>query len=56
VLVLAQLALGILTVLTMRAVPLAVGHFAGAAALWAVWMSAFLLTRRRSQRVELVAP
>jgi heme A synthase len=56
VLVLAQLALGIATVLTMRAVPLAVGHFAGAAGLWALWMSAFLLTRRRSQPVELVAP
>jgi heme A synthase len=55
VLVLAQLALGIGTVLTMRAVPLAVGHFAGAAALWALWMSAFLLTRPRSQPVELVA-
>jgi heme A synthase len=56
VLVLGQVALGIATVVTMRAVPLAVAHFAGAAGLWALWMSAFLLTRRRGQRVELVAP
>jgi len=43
-LVVAQLALGIYTVLTLRAVPLAVGHFAGAASLWALWMSAWLVT------------
>jgi cytochrome c oxidase assembly protein subunit 15 len=59
-LVLAQVALGIATVLTMRSVPVAVGHFAGAASLWALWMWAFLLTgRRRATRVEgaeLVAP
>jgi hypothetical protein len=30
-----------------RAVPLAVGHFAGAAGLWALWMSAWMLTGRR---------
>jgi heme A synthase len=47
VVVIAQLALGVFTVLTMRAVPLAVGHFAGAASLWAVWMSAWLMTRPR---------
>jgi heme A synthase len=46
-LVVAQLALGIATVMTMRAVPLAVGHFAGAAGLWALWMSAWLMTGRR---------
>jgi heme A synthase len=46
-LVAAQLALGVFTVLTMRAVPLAVGHFAGAASLWALWMSAWLMTRPR---------
>ncbi len=44
-LVLGQVALGAATVLTMRAVPLAVGHFAGAASLWALWMSAWLMTR-----------
>ena len=33
------------TVLTLRAVPLAVGHFAGAASLWALWMSAWLHDR-----------
>jgi len=47
VLVLGQLALGILTVMTMRAVPLAVGHFAGAAGLWALWMSTWLATGPR---------
>jgi heme A synthase len=47
VLVAAQIALGIYTVLTLRAVPLAVGHFAGAAGLWALWMSAWLMTRPR---------
>ena len=46
VLVAAQVALGVLTVLSMRAVPLAVGHFAGAASLWALWMSAWLMTGR----------
>jgi cytochrome c oxidase assembly protein subunit 15 len=46
-LVAAQIVLGVLTVLTMRAVPLAVGHFAGAASLWALWMSAWLLTGER---------
>ena len=46
-LVLGQIALGIFTVLTVRAVPLAVAHFAGAECLWALWMSAFLLTGNR---------
>lgn len=53
VLVAAQVALGVLTVLTMRAVPLAVGHFAGAASLWALWMSAWLLTGSRTKAVAL---
>lgn len=47
ILVLGQVTLGIFTVLTWRAVPLAVGHFAGAAGLWALWMSAWLMTRPR---------
>ncbi len=46
-LVAGQITLGIYTVLTMRAIPLAVGHFAGAASLWALWMSAVLMTRGR---------
>ena len=50
VLVCAQVALGIYTVLTMRSVPVAVGHFAGAASLWALWMSAWLMTGRRQTR------
>ena len=53
-LVLAQVGLGIATVLSMRQVPIAVGHFAGAAGLWAVWMSMWLVSARRSSgsRVE----
>lgn len=53
VLVALQLALGIFTVLSFRAVPLAVGHFAGAASLWALWMSAWLLTARRTPAIAL---
>jgi cytochrome c oxidase assembly protein subunit 15 len=49
VLVVAQIALGVFTVLTVRAVPLAVGHFAGAASLWALWMSAWLMTGKRTE-------
>jgi len=52
VLVLVQVLLGIYTVMSMRAVPLAVAHFAGAASLWALWMSAVLMTRRRSTRTR----
>jgi heme A synthase len=61
-LVCAQVALGIYTVLTMRSVPVAVGHFAGAASLWALWMSAWLMTGRRQTALrvptstEVVAP
>jgi cytochrome c oxidase assembly protein subunit 15 len=51
VLVAAQIALGIYTVLTMRSVPVAVGHFAGAVGLWALWISALLVTRRRQPRI-----
>jgi heme A synthase len=53
VLVVAQVALGAYTVLTWRAVPLAVAHFAGAASLWALWMSAWLLTGRGAPAVAL---
>jgi heme A synthase len=55
-LVVAQLALGIYTVLTLRAVPLAVGHFAGAASLWALWMSAWLLTAPRRRAAAHALP
>ena len=56
-LVAVQITLGVLTVLTMRAVPLAVAHFAGGASLWALWMSAWLLTapRRRAPAHALAA-
>ena len=43
-----QVVLGVATVLTLRAVPLAVAHFAGAASLWALWMSAWLMTGPRA--------
>ncbi len=48
ILVLGQIGLGIATVMTLRSVPVAVGHFAGATALWALWISALLLTRPRT--------
>ncbi|MBA3397647.1 MAG: COX15/CtaA family protein [Deltaproteobacteria bacterium] len=50
VLVVGQIVLGIFTVWTMRAVPLAVAHFAGAASLWALWTAAWCMTRSRSVR------
>lgn len=46
-LVIGQIALGVATVLSMRSIPIAVAHFAGAESLWALWMSAWLLTGRR---------
>jgi heme A synthase len=49
VLVVAQVALGIATVMSMRQVPIAVGHFAGAASLWALWMSMWLITGQRME-------
>ncbi|MEZ4400561.1 MAG: COX15/CtaA family protein [Kofleriaceae bacterium] len=39
-----QVTLGIYTVLTLRAVPVAVAHFAGATTLWGIWLSALLLS------------
>jgi cytochrome c oxidase assembly protein subunit 15 len=47
VLVVGQVVLGIYTVMTMRSVPVAVAHFAGAASLWALWLSAWCMTRTR---------
>jgi heme a synthase len=55
-LVVAQIVLGIYTVLTLRSVPVAVGHFAGAASLWALWISALFMTRRRQPAVEIASP
>jgi cytochrome c oxidase assembly protein subunit 15 len=51
--VIGQVALGVQTVLTLRAVPLAVAHFAGAMTLWALWMSAWLVTGERSSAPAL---
>lgn len=57
VLVVGQVVLGLYTVLTLRSVPVAVGHFAGATALWALWISAWLVTGRRvTGVVREVAP
>ncbi len=53
VVVIGQVVLGIMTVLSMRYVPLAVGHFAGAASLWAMWMGMWLMTAPRSAGVAL---
>jgi cytochrome c oxidase assembly protein subunit 15 len=47
VLVATQIVLGVYVVLTMRAVPVAVAHFAGAAGLWALWMSMLIMTSPR---------
>jgi cytochrome c oxidase assembly protein subunit 15 len=51
-----QIGLGIYTVLTMRSVPVAVGHFAGAVALWALWISVLLMTRRRQDAIAIDVP
>jgi cytochrome c oxidase assembly protein subunit 15 len=40
----AQVALGVLTVLTLRRDVVAVGHFAGAMALWSTWIGAWIVT------------
>jgi heme A synthase len=42
----AQVTLGVYTVLTLRAVPVAVAHFAGATALWGTWLGMAILTGR----------
>ncbi len=49
VVVIAQVALGIYTVQTVRSVPVAVGHFAGPAALGGRWVSAWILTGARAE-------
>ena len=54
VLVVGQVVLGIYTVMTMRSVPVAVGHFAGAASLWALWMSMWLMTARHHRATTRV--
>ena len=41
---LAQVTLGVLTVYTLRDVPVAVGHFAGATALWGLWIGMWIMT------------
>ena len=53
VLVATQIVLGIYVVLTLRSVPVAVGHFAGAAGLWALWMSMWFVTSPRALASEV---
>ncbi len=53
--VLAQIGLGIATVLSLRSVPIAVGHFAGAAGIWALWMSAWFATAQRRPQATIGA-
>jgi cytochrome c oxidase assembly protein subunit 15 len=45
VVVVAQIGLGVATVWSMRAVPIAVGHFAGATALWAIAVALVVWSR-----------
>ncbi|MCA9674789.1 MAG: heme A synthase [Myxococcales bacterium] len=47
--VLLQITLGIYVVLTLRAVPIAVAHFAGAATLWGLWTYAWYMTSLRDR-------
>jgi cytochrome c oxidase assembly protein subunit 15 len=56
VLVATQIVLGIYVVLTMRAVPVAVAHFAGGAGLWALWTSMLLLTSPRALAASVDVP
>jgi cytochrome c oxidase assembly protein subunit 15 len=51
-LVIGQIALGIWVVLSMREVPITVAHFAGATALWTLWMTAWLWTAPRGKRAD----
>lgn len=43
--VIGQIALGVLTILSMRHVPVAVAHFGGAAVLWATFVAMYLCAR-----------
>lgn len=45
VVVAGQILLGIYVIYSLRAVPVAVAHFAGAATLWGLWISAWFMTR-----------
>jgi heme A synthase len=45
--VLAQVSLGVWTILSYRYTPVAVGHFIGATALWTLWVSMALMTSRK---------
>ena len=49
-LVVGQVVLGVLTVMSVRAVPVAVGLLAGAASLWALWVAMWLMTARKVVR------
>jgi len=46
-LVAAQVGLGVWTIISFRATPIAVGHFMGASLLWVLWVTMALITTRR---------
>lgn len=46
IVVVTQVVLGIYVVLTFRSTPVAVAHFAGAATLWGLWITAWFMTHR----------
>lgn len=39
-----QITLGVLTIMSLRSVPVAAAHFGGAAALWALWVTMYFMT------------
>lgn len=47
--VFAQIAMGVWTILSFRYTPIAVGHFIGATVLWMLWVSMALMTTRRAR-------
>jgi heme A synthase len=53
-LIVIQITLGVLTIMSFRATPVAVAHFAGAAALWTVFVGMWLITGNfaRAESVE----
>jgi cytochrome c oxidase assembly protein subunit 15 len=55
-LVVTQIVLGVYVVLTLRTPQVAVAHFAGAAALWALWISMFLMTSPRRLAASIDEP
>ena len=53
VVVAGQIALGLAVIATMRSLPIVVGHFAGAATLWSLWMAMLWSTSRAREERPL---